>query len=224
MLVGRRDVERQCDTSLVGVVDTACPWAMHSGIHLTNEGFFVDGCGGLDGQLHRNLVNDVARGIHLLEHDFNGVKRGAGSDVVAEDKNSIRHIDRKKLGKIVFDNTEKMNILENITHPRIVQQIKGMINNKQNDYIIEAIEIVSSGLVNICDELWVIHAEPEQQIKRLIENRHLSYEEACSRLKAQENHDWDEKKADRVIYSTEPMESMERQVLDALDQIYRLKK
>ena len=117
-----------------------------------------------------------------------------------------------------------MNILENITHPRIVQQIKGMINNKQNDYIIEAIEIVSSGLVNICDELWVIHAEPEQQIKRLIENRHLSYEEACSRLKAQENHDWDEKKADRVIYSTEPIESMERKVLDALDQIYRLKK
>ena len=116
-----------------------------------------------------------------------------------------------------------MNILENITHPRIVQQIKGMINNKQNDYIIEAIEIVSSGLVNICDELWVIHAEPEQQIKRLTENRHLSYEEACSRLKAQENHDWDEEKADRVIYSTEPIESMERQVLDALNQIYGLK-
>ena len=115
------------------------------------------------------------------------------------------------------------NKLENITHPRIVQQIKGIINDNSNDYIIEAIELVNSGLVNICDELWVIHAEPEQQIKRLTENRHLSYEEACSRLKAQENHDWDEKKADRVIYSTEPIESMERQVFDALDQFYRSK-
>ena len=169
-------------------------------------------------------ADDVAHDVLELPDVISEIESEFGSDVVAEDKNSIRHIDRKKLGKIVFDNTEKMNILENITHPRIVQQIKGMINNKQNDYIIEAIEIVSSGLVNICDELWVIHAEPEQQIKRLIENRHLSYEEACSRLKAQENHDWDEKKADRVIYSTEPIESMERQVLDALDQIYRLKK
>ena len=169
-------------------------------------------------------ADDVAHDVLELPDVISEIESEFGSDVVAEDKNIIRHIDRKKLGKIVFDNTEKMNILENITHPRIVQQIKGMINNKQNDYIIEAIEIVSSGLVNICDELWVIHAEPEQQIKRLIENRHLSYEEACSRLKAQENHDWDEEKADRVIYSTEPIESMERQVLDALDQIYRLKK
>ena len=168
-------------------------------------------------------ADDVAHDVLELPDVISEIESEFGSDVVAEDKNIIRHIDRKKLGKIVFDNTEKMNILENITHPRIVQQIKGMINNKQNDYIIEAIEIVSSGLVNICDELWVIHAEPEQQIKRLIENRHLSYEEACSRLKAQENHDWDEEKADRVIYSTEPIESMERQVLDALDQIYGLK-
>ncbi len=167
-------------------------------------------------------ADDVAHDVIELPDVISEIESEFGSDVVSEDKNSIRHIDRKKLGKIVFDNTEKMNILENITHPRIVQQIKGMINNKQNDYIIEAIEIVSSGLVNICDELWVIHAEPEQQIKRLTENRHLSYEEACSRLKAQENHDWDEEKADRVIYSTEPIESMERQVLDALDQIYRL--
>ena len=168
-------------------------------------------------------ADDVAHDVLESPDVISEIESEFGSDVVAEDINYIKHIDRKKLGKIVFDNTEKMNILENITHPRIVQQIKGMINNKQNDYIIEAIEIVSSGLVNICDELWVIHAEPEQQIKRLTENRHLSYEEACSRLKAQENHDWDEEKADRVIYSTEPIESMERQVLDALDQIYGLK-
>lgn len=144
-----------------------------------------------------------------------------GNDVVTEDKNGKKHIDRKKLGKIVFNDPERMNILEDITHPCIVQQIKGMINDDSYDYIIEAIEIVSSGLVNICDELWVIHAEPEQQIKRLIESRHLSYEEACSRLKAQENHDWDEKEADRIIYSTEPITSMEKQVLEALDHIHK---
>lgn len=165
-------------------------------------------------------ADEVAHDVLEFPEVINEIITEFGTEVVVEDNDGKKHVDRKKLGKIVFGFTDQMNKLENITHPRIVQQIKGMINNKQNDYIIEAIEIVSSGLVNICDELWVIHAEPEQQIKRLTEIRHLSYEEACSRLKAQEDHDWDEKKADRIIYSTEPIESMERQVLDALDHIY----
>lgn len=165
-------------------------------------------------------ADEVAHDILEFPEVINEIITEFGTGVVVEDNNGKKHVDRKKLGEIVFGFTDKMNKLENITHPRIVQQITGIINNNSNDYIIEAIEIVSSGLVNICDELWVIHAEPEQQIKRLTENRHLSYEEACSRLKAQEDHDWDEKKADRIIYSTEPIESMERQVLDALDHIH----
>lgn len=165
-------------------------------------------------------ADDVAHEVLEIPDVINEIIAEFGTDVVIEDNNGNKHVDRKKLGNVVFSNTDQMNKLENITHPRIVQQIKGIINNNANDYIIEAIEIVSSGLVNICDELWVIHAEPEQQIKRLTENRHLSYEEACSRLKAQEDHDWNEEEADRIIYSTEPIESMERQVLDALDHIY----
>ena len=168
-------------------------------------------------------ADEVAHEVLEFPDIINEIISEFGTDVVVEDNYGNKHVDRKILGKIVFGNTKQMNKLENITHPRIVQQIKGIINDNSNDYIIEAIELVNSGLVNICDELWVIHAEPEQQIKRLTENRHLSYEEACSRLKAQENHDWDEKKADRVIYSTEPIESMERQVFDALDQFYRSK-
>ncbi|MBQ6502466.1 MAG: dephospho-CoA kinase [Flexilinea sp.] len=166
-------------------------------------------------------ADEVAHEVLELPDVIDKIAFEFGIDVVSADENGKKHIDRKKLGKIVFNNTEQMNILEKITHPRIVQKIKGMISNSSNDYIIEAIEIVSSGLVDICDELWVIHAEPEQQIKRLIENRHLSYEEACSRIKAQENHDWDESKADRVIYSTEPISSMEKQVLEALEHIHK---
>lgn len=166
-------------------------------------------------------ADEVAHEVLELPDVIDKIAFEFGIDVVSADENGKKHIDRKKLGKIVFNNPEQMNILEKITHPRIVQKIKGMISNSSNDYIIEAIEIVSSGLVDICDELWVIHAEPEQQIKRLIENRHLSYEEACSRIKAQENHDWDESKADRVIYSTEPISSMEKQVLEALEHIHK---
>lgn len=167
-------------------------------------------------------ADDIAHEVLELPDVIAKIASEFGDDVIAEDINGNKYIDRKKLGKIVFKDPAQLNILEGITHPHIVQQIKGMINNNgSHDYVIEAIEIVSSGLVNICDELWVIHAEPEQQLKRLIENRHLSYEEACSRLKAQENHDWDEKEADRIIYSTEPITSLKKQVLEALDHIHK---
>lgn len=125
-------------------------------------------------------------------------------------------IDRKKLAGIVFSDKNKMEILESITHPLIIKHIEGIINSDNNNYVIEAIKLVSSGLVRLCDELWVVHAEPEQQLNRLINHRNMSYEDALSRIKMQEEHDWDEAKADRIIYSIEPIENMEQQVIDAL--------
>ena len=143
-----------------------------------------------------------------------------GNNILCENKDKIekQKIDRKKLGKIVFNDAQKMTVLERITHPHVIAQIKSIINeNTDHNFVIEAIKIVSSGLVDLCDELWVVHAEPEQQIRRMIEKRHLSHEEACERLKSQEIHDWDENKADRIIFSKEPLEAMEEQVLHILE-------
>ncbi len=142
-----------------------------------------------------------------------------GNDILyaEEDRKSRLLIDRKALGKIVFADPEKMDRLEQITHPHVIQAILNEIAAApEKNYVIEAIALVSSGLIDICDEYWVVHAEPEQQLKRLVENRKMTYEEAVNRIKAQEDHDWDETKADRVIYSTEPVETMALQVKDAL--------
>ena len=164
-------------------------------------------------------ADDVAHDVLELPDVIGSVTAYFGNGVLtaADDKKSALSIDRKKLGAIVFADNEKMNVLESITHPVISKQIKGMINSdKTKDYVIEAIELVSSGLVKLCDELWVVHAEKEQQLKRLMENRHMTYEEACARLNSQEDHDWNEAEADHIIYSTEPIESMEKQVREAL--------
>lgn len=164
-------------------------------------------------------ADDVAHDVLELPDVIGSVTAYFGNDVLSasDDKKSTLSIDRKKLGAIVFDDNEKMNVLESITHPVIIRQIKGMINSdKTKDYVIEAIELVSSGLLEFCDELWVVHADREQQLTRLMENRHMNYEEACMRLKSQENHDWNEADADHIIFSTEPIETMEKQVREAL--------
>ena len=164
-------------------------------------------------------ADDVAHRVLEFPEVIGAVTEAFGNDVLSapDESRGPVYIDRKKLGAIVFADNGKMDILENITHPAIVKQIHSIINNdRSKDYVVEAIELVSSGLVDICDELWIVHAEREQQLKRLMENRHMSYEDACARLISQENHDWKEEDADRIIYSTEPIESMEIQVREAL--------
>lgn len=164
-------------------------------------------------------ADDVAHTILENTAVISRIAEVFGTDVLyTNDGDQSLHVDRKKLGKIVFTDSKKMDMLENITHPQIVKQITGMINeNKEKDIVIEAIEIIKSGIIDYCDKLWVVHVEPEQQLERLVKNRHLTYDEALTRLKSQEEHDWDENMADQVIYSTEPIESMEKQVLDALN-------
>lgn len=164
-------------------------------------------------------ADDVAHTILENTAVISRIAEVFGTDVLyTNDGDQSLHVDRKKLGKIVFTDSKKMDMLENITHPQIVKQITGMINeNKEKDIVIEAIEIIKSGIIDYCDKLWVVHVEPEQQLERLVKNRHLTYDEALTRLKSQEEHDWDENMADQVIYSTEPIESMEKQVHDALN-------
>ena len=172
-------------------------------------------------------ADEVAHDVLMNPNVIGNVTAVFGNEILDADgeKRGPLFIDRKKLGKIVFADKNKMDILESITYPAITKQIQGIINdNPDLDYVIEAYKLVSSGLIDLCDELWVVKAEPEQQIKRLIENRNMTYEDAWTRVKFQEEHDWDEATADRIIYSTEPIETMEEQVYDALRSATEMRK
>lgn len=163
-------------------------------------------------------ADDVAHSVLEMPAVIDRVTDIFGNEILFSSDRSggIRQIDRKKLGAIVFADAEKMSILEGITHPKISEVIREMTSHGGN-FVIEAIALISSGIIEICDELWVVHAEPEQQIDRLMNNRGLTYEQAIDRLNSQKDHDWDENTADHIIYSTEPIESMEKQVCEALN-------
>ena len=168
-------------------------------------------------------ADDVAHDVLDQPEVIGRITEAFGPDVLyaPEDCRGPLKVDRKALGKIVFADTEKMDILEKITHPEVARMIREQVaSDPQKDYVIEAIALVSSGIIEICDELWVVYAEPEQQIKRLMETRNMSYEDAVDRLKSQKDHDWNEENTTRIIYSTEPLETMTYQIEEALKQCY----
>ena len=92
-------------------------------------------------------------------------------------------IDRGKLGRLTFNDPEAMTRLEDIIHPLVAQAVDVLVRrSSQRIIVIEAIKLFESELRNVCDSVWVVNVPQEMQIRRLMEKRSLSREDAIQRI------------------------------------------
>ncbi|MEZ4729817.1 MAG: dephospho-CoA kinase [Caldilineaceae bacterium] len=110
-------------------------------------------------------------------------------------------IDRPKLGSIVFTDPAKLTQLEAIVHPAVFDLARRQLAGLDVDVVVlEAIKLLEAGqLVALCDEVWVITATSESQLRRLRETRSMDAAEAERRMAAQSSQADKVKRADRVI-------------------------
>ena len=108
-----------------------------------------------------------------------------GSDVLNQVDN---HIDRKRLGKLVFGDKTKLNKLNEIVWPAIYKLVDEEIDrlkDKHEVLILESALFVESKQTNRVHQVWTTIVPPEEAITRQVQSRNLSYDEAESRVKAQ---------------------------------------
>ncbi len=123
------------------------------------------------------------------------------------DKNSILDengkISRKKLGKIVFNDKEKLKKLEEIIHPKVKEEINRFFEENKNRPIAVAVVPVlyEAGMQNLFDYVVLICAKKELQIKRLMERDSLTRDQAKKRIDLFINEEEKIKKADFVVYN-----------------------
>jgi len=109
-------------------------------------------------------------------------------------------INRPRLGKIVFSMPDGLAKLESITHPAVRQDIlKQLAEAPTQVVVVEAIKLFESGLADHCTVNWVVTAAPELQLKRLVERRKMSPDQAKQRIKAQSPASEKVARADLVI-------------------------
>ncbi|QGU00178.1 Dephospho-CoA kinase [Candidatus Syntrophocurvum alkaliphilum] len=113
-------------------------------------------------------------------------------------------INRDELGKLVFNNPEKLEKLNNITHPRVIESFKNQIQaiNKSQPNAVVVFEIpllYEINIQHICDEVWVVWIDRETQIERLKLRDGFTEEEAIKRIDSQMSLDEKAKRANRVI-------------------------
>ncbi len=140
-----------------------------------------------------------------------------GKDLLKEDLK----IDRKKLGRIVFNNQKLLKKLNEITHPEIIKLIRKEIslvknktlkNRKEKILIINAALIYEAKIDNLMDKIIVVYIDKTEQIKRLVKRDNLSAEEALKRIESQTPLKEKVEMADYVIDNSNSLDKTREQV------------
>ena len=127
---------------------------------------------------------------------YRAVVAAFGEDILGPEG----EIDRRTLGKIVFADPAALARLEAIVHPAVLAYTGEWLENVREEVaVIDAIKLFEAGIAERCDEVWVVICPQEEQLRRLVEYRGLSREEALLRIHAQPPQEEKAAQADEVI-------------------------
>lgn len=181
----------------------------------------------------KSFVCDVLReaGCHVLDADTTArevVEKGTTglAEIVRQFGDEILtvegELDRKKLGKIVFADQTKRELLNSIVHPLVIEEQDRWINECEKAdpdgiAVIDAALTIESGGYRRFDKLVVVWCEPALQLQRLMLRDNLSESEARKRIAAQMSQDEKKRFADHLIDTSHGFEDTRRQTLVLLE-------
>ena len=143
---------------------------------------------------------------------FEQVVSEFGEDIVGEDG----HVDRQKLGPIVFSDPSNMDRLNAIMHPLIKDMIQTQLDDVEGKgqliAIVEAAVLIEAGWESLFDEIWVVTADEEEIISRLASRNGLSREDSQKRINSQMTSIERSAHGDVVINNTGSVEDLKENV------------
>jgi dephospho-CoA kinase len=124
--------------------------------------------------------------------------------------------DAAELAKVVFSDAEALRDLERILHPLVRGQVRTRLAELAEGEVefacLEAIKLIESPLAAECDEVWVVHCDETDAVRRLAESRGMDEATARARMASQGSQLDKMAAADVVIDGSAPMEETRRQV------------
>ncbi|MFO7815388.1 MAG: dephospho-CoA kinase [Halanaerobiales bacterium] len=167
--------------------------------------------------LNINVIDSdqIAHQVLNYEDVIDKVQKIFGNKVIDKDDK----IDRKKLGKIVFEDSKKLKILESITHPKIFEIIDQKLEETEDELVVlDAPLLFETSLDDKVDETWVVYASKKTQINRLKERDNLDKQEALNRINAQMDLNKKVKKGDVVINNEGTIQELENKIKKIIEE------
>ncbi len=158
------------------------------------------------------VYNSDERAKWLMQNSTeikNALKKEFGKEVY-----NSQGLNREYLAKIVFNNKDKLNILNSIVHPVVAKDFDDWVNNQNAEIVVkEAAILFESGSYKTCDVNVAVSADLEERIKRVQKRDGVTREQVLSRI----NNQWSDlqrnEKADFVIENNDA-DSIEERVAD----------
>lgn len=131
-------------------------------------------------------------------------------------------IDRKKLGRIVFNDPRAKALLEELIHPYVIGKIEDFKNANQNEKIVflDIPMLYESKLEYLCDKVIVVNISQENQIARLLARDQIDYDYALSIINSQLPLAQKAARGDYVIDNNGPLGDLQKQVKKVIEQLW----
>ncbi|WP_353106334.1 dephospho-CoA kinase [Acetoanaerobium noterae] len=129
--------------------------------------------------------------------------------------NSNGEVDRKKIKKIVFDNSNMLQRLNMAIHPIIINEIEKeieMLLESQSVVFLDAPLLIETELHKKVDKIIVVACDKNEQINRIIKRDKITAYMAISIINSQMSIDEKLKFADYVVYNNSTIENLYSQV------------
>ena len=127
-----------------------------------------------------------------------------GGEVIGSDG----EVDRRELGRIVFDDPGRLKRLTDIVWPKIREGLKDQMAGERDGgdtdvLVVEAAVLFEAGWENLFDEIWVVTAPEEDVLERLERQRNQKPEQTRARVRAQMTNEEREQRADVMVRNDE---------------------
>lgn len=172
---------------------------------------------------HKAVILETDKIAHgLMEPGktaYNEIVKAFGEEILLPEG----PINRKALGAIVFNDEEKLLLLNSLTHPAVKNFVKEKIQEESEKntllVVVESALLLEDHYDEICDEIWYICTNEGNRRERLKASRGLTDEKITEVLNNQSSEQYYLNGSDRVIYNNGTFEETGNLVDQALQEI-----
>jgi len=157
-------------------------------------------------QISRDITGPGGSAVGRLE-------KALGSGVVSPDGS----LNRKKTSDIVFENREKLKLLEDITHEEIYAIICSRVAGTDEEVIfVDAPLMFETRLYKDMDEIWLVTADIDMRAERVSARDGIPLSDVRKRMSVQMDDGEKKKRADHIIDNSGSLNSLYARVEELL--------
>lgn len=162
-------------------------------------------------------LDNISREVIKYPKVINKLVQNFGKEILLEEDVAIseREISRKKLGKIVFKDEKKINILNSIMHPPILKKMREEIKEAEKKYAVVFVEVQLLFEINLEQEFdmtVLVYSDRKTQLKRVSERDGRDEEEVLNILDSQMDIEIKRKKGSYIIENNLDLENLDREI------------